>query len=87
MPRIWDLELHACERPLTVTPGGTPEAVPNGQDTHAMHTTACGTVLLILGNGFAGCAYLSGPGKEKPRKGTSASSHYATSALSVYLRI
>ena len=29
------------ERALAVTPGGTPEVVPNWQDTHAMHTNTC----------------------------------------------
>ena len=33
-----DLDLHVYERPLAVTPFGTPEAVPDWQDTHAMHT-------------------------------------------------
>ena len=31
-----DLELKAYERPLAVTPFGTPEVVPNWQETHAM---------------------------------------------------
>ena len=33
-----DLDLHVYERPLAVTPFGTPEVVPDWQDTHAMHT-------------------------------------------------
>ena len=33
-----DLDLHVYERPLAVTPFGTPEAVPDWQDTHAMHS-------------------------------------------------
>ena len=32
-----DLDLHAYERPLAVAPFGTPEVVPDWQDTHAMH--------------------------------------------------
>ena len=32
-----DLDLHASERPLAVTPFGIPEVVPDWQDTHAMH--------------------------------------------------
>ena len=32
-----DLELHSYERPLAVSPFGTPEFVPDWQDTHAMH--------------------------------------------------
>ena len=31
-----ELELHACERPLAVSHFGTPEMVPEWQDTHAM---------------------------------------------------
>ena len=31
-----DLDLHFCERPLAVTPFGTPEVVPDWQDTHVM---------------------------------------------------
>ena len=31
-----DLDLHVYERPLAVTPFGTPEVVPDWQDTHAM---------------------------------------------------
>ena len=32
-----DLDLQVYERPLAVTPFGAPEAVPDWQDTHAMH--------------------------------------------------
>ena len=32
-----DLDLQVYERPLAVTPFGTPEVVPDWQDTHAMH--------------------------------------------------
>ena len=35
MPLIWTLQVY--ERPLAVTPFGAPEAVPDWQDTHAMH--------------------------------------------------
>ena len=34
-----DLELHAYERPLAVSPFGTPELVPDWQDTHAMQAS------------------------------------------------
>ena len=36
-----DLDLRVYERPLTVTLFGTPEAVPDWQETHAMHTLSC----------------------------------------------
>ena len=35
-----DLDLQVYERPLAVTPFGTPEVVPDWQDTHAMHAFA-----------------------------------------------
>ena len=38
MPRILILGLQVYERPLAVTPFGTPEDVPDWQETHAMHT-------------------------------------------------
>ena len=34
-----DLDLQVYERPLAVTPFGTPEVVPDWQDTHAMHAS------------------------------------------------
>ena len=40
-----DLEMHAYERPLAVTPGGTLEIVPNWQDTRAMHAITCASQL------------------------------------------
>ena len=34
-----ELALHSYERPLAVSPFGTPEPVPDWQDTHAMSLT------------------------------------------------
>ena len=36
----FELEMHSYERPLAVSPFGTPELVPDWHDTHAMNVSA-----------------------------------------------
>ena len=63
-----DLELHAYERPLAVTPGGTPEVVPNWQDTHVMHTTTCASHLGKWIRTDLGARTLQGLGENSPAR-------------------
>ena len=44
-----DLDLHVYERPLAVTPFGTPEVIPEWQETQCMRLRT----LLVLASGFA----------------------------------
>ena len=63
-----DFEMHAYERSLAVTPGGTPEVVPTWQDTHAMHTDTC---VFPLGNWIRtdlGLRTFQGLGKNSPAR-------------------
>ena len=63
-----DLEMHAYERPLAVTPGGTLEVVPNWQDTHAMHTNTCVSQLGKWIRTDLGVRTFQGLGKNSPAR-------------------
>ena len=63
-----DLEMHAYERPLAVTPGGIPEVVPKWQDTHAMRADTCVSQLGKWIRTDLGARTFQGLGKNSPAR-------------------
>ena len=53
-----ELELHSCERPLAVSPFGTPQLVPDWQDTVTVQEFPART----MDSHWFGCSHLSGLG-------------------------
>ena len=75
MPHL-DLDLQVYERPLAITPFGTPEAVPDWQDTHAMHAFLGDHCLGKWIPHGSGRAYFSGSRQKRPSKRTSGSLYH-----------
>ena len=82
-----DLDLHAYERPLAVTPFRTPELVPHWQDTHAMQARAHDSRLGKWVRTDLGARTFQGLGKNSPAREQVFVALPATSTPSVSLSL
>ena len=80
-----ELELHSYERPLAVSPFGTPELVSNWQDTHAMKASVLQRSQ--LGRWIRtdlGVRTFQGLGKNSPAKAASRATYILTTSLNLW---